>query len=106
MQLLLQTQDNLERHQQLFGGLIAILRVATIQDIDDLLRFIRTKADMSQVAAHVRNALRMNPYAQEVFNSIDFVIDDSLGLPSPSQLLSEQPAMDPALIKRNARLDR
>jgi hypothetical protein len=106
MQLLLQTQDNLERHQQLFGGLIAILRVATIQDTDDLLRFIRTKADMSQVAAHVRNTLRMNPHAQEVFNSIDFVIDGSLRLPSPSQLLSEQPARDSALIKRNTRLDR
>jgi len=91
MQNLAQTRDNLERHQQLLGGMIAVFRVATQQDTDDLLRVVRSGVDMSQLAAHVRNALRMSPEAQEEFNTLDFVIDGPRELPSPTQLLSELP---------------
>jgi len=96
MQNLAQTQENLERHQQLLGGMIAAFRVATQQDTDDLLRVIRSGVDMSQLAAHVRNALRMSPEAREEFNNLDFVIDSPRELPSPTQLLSELPVRNSA----------
>lgn len=89
---LVETQTNLERHQQLLGGIVAILRMGDIGDVDDLLAVIRSGVDLSQLAAHVRNARRANPAVDEAFAAIDFVIDGVDELPSPSILLGTLPS--------------
>lgn len=89
VQDLLEAQTNLERHKQLLGGIIATLRAGDLQENDDMVAMIRSEVDLSQLAAHVRNARRANPSIDQAFSQIDFVIDEGPEeLPSPNQLLT------------------
>ena len=85
---------DLEKHRQLLGGIIATIRVGDAEANEDLVRVIRSKVDLSQLAAHVRNECRANMAIQRAFDEIDFVIDGPKELASPTQLLSEAPQMD------------
>lgn len=49
---------------------------------------IRSTVDLSQIAAHVRNARRADPAIEEAFSQIQYVLDSSEELPSPSILLN------------------
>lgn len=49
---------------------------------------IRSTVDLSQIAAHVRNTRRADPAIEEAFNQIQYVLDSSEELPSPSMLLN------------------
>lgn len=89
LQELTEANMNLERHKQLLGGILAILRTASDPTAnDDLIATIRSGVDLSQLAAHVRNARRANPTIEVAFSEIEFVIDGPEELPSPIQLLT------------------
>ncbi|MBA7493001.1 hypothetical protein ES702_03556 [subsurface metagenome] len=49
---------------------------------------IRSTVDLSQIAAHVRNARRADPAIEDAFSQVQFVLDSSEELPSPSILLN------------------
>lgn len=85
---LVEAQTNLERHQELLGGILATFRAGDISETDHLLLSIRSEVALSQLAAHVRNARLANPAIQEAFSSIQFVINGPEDLPSPMQLLN------------------
>lgn len=86
VQELADKQLDLEKHQQLLGGIIATIRGGGYSATEDLIRVIRSNVDLSQLAAHVRNECRANIAIQQAFDKIDFVIDGGSELPSPSQL--------------------
>jgi hypothetical protein len=86
VQELAEKQLDLEKHQQLLGGIIATIRAGTITAQEDLLRVIRSNVDMSQLAAHVRNECRANVAIQQAYEAIDFTINGVLSLPSPADL--------------------
>ena len=69
--------------------MIATIRAGNFQDTEELLRQIRSGVNLSQLAAHVRNALRTDKDKQSVFNSIEFTIDHGSELPSPTQILDD-----------------
>ncbi|EXJ95432.1 hypothetical protein A1O1_00553 [Capronia coronata CBS 617.96] len=79
----------LERHKQLLGGIIATIRAGDADANNDLFRVIRSRVDLSQLAAHVRNECRANLAIQQVYEQIDFVIDGPRDLPSPDQILGD-----------------
>lgn len=87
VQELADTHVQLERHRQLLGGIIAIVKAGDAHANEDLARVIRSDVDLSQLAAHVRNECRANVSIQQAFENIDFTIDGPLELPSPSQVL-------------------
>ncbi|KIW73494.1 hypothetical protein PV04_01607 [Phialophora macrospora] len=86
VQELADKQLDLEKHQQLLGGIIATIRAGGFSATDDLIRTIRSDVDLSQLAAHVRNECRANIAIQQAFDKIDFVINGGPELPSPSQM--------------------
>jgi hypothetical protein len=86
VQELADKQLDLEKHQQLLGGIIATIRAGGFSATEDLIRAIRSDVDLSQLAAHVRNECRANMAIQQAFDKIDFIIDGGPELPSPSQL--------------------
>jgi hypothetical protein len=86
VQELAEKQLDLEKHQQLLGGIIATIRAGTITAQEDLLRVICSNVDMSQLAAHVRNECRANVAIQQAYEAIDFTINGGLSLPSPADL--------------------
>ncbi|OCT53537.1 putative C6 finger domain protein [Cladophialophora carrionii] len=86
VQELADKQLDLEKHQQLLGGIIATIRAGGFSATEDLVRVIRSDVDLSQLAAHVRNECRANMAIQQAFEKIDFVIDGGPELPSPTQL--------------------
>ncbi|KAI1610346.1 hypothetical protein EDD37DRAFT_24157 [Exophiala viscosa] len=88
VQELADTQIQLERHKQLLGGMIAIVKAGDYDANSDLNRVIRSGVDLSQLAAHVRNECRSNLAIQQSFDQIEFIIDGPLELPSPTQILS------------------
>jgi len=79
-------QIDLEKHQQLLGGMIAIIRAGGHTITEDLIRVIRSSVDLSQLAAHIRNECRANISIQRAFDRIEFLIDRGGELPSPSQM--------------------
>lgn len=83
-----ETQNNLKRHRQLIRRIIAVLRVGNTKTAEDLVTIIRLGVDLSQLAAYVRNARRMNIAIDSSFADIKFVIDGLEELPSIEQLLS------------------
>lgn len=87
LQDLVEAQTNLERHRQLLGGILSTIRVGSPQATSDLLETIRSGVDLSQLAAHVRNARRADPAIDQAFSSIVFIVDGPEELPSPEQLL-------------------
>lgn len=88
IQELSETQNNLERHRQLLGGIIAIFRAGSVDTAEALVASIRSGVDLSQLAAHVRNARRASPAINSSFADIEFVIDGPEELPSPAQILN------------------
>lgn len=68
------------------------MRVGSIETTEDLVGTIRSGVDLSQIAAHVRNARRTNPAIESSFADIEFVIDGPEELPSPTQLLTNMPS--------------
>lgn len=86
-----EAQINLERHQQLLGGIIATLRAGSHETARDLLATIRTGVDLSQLAVHVLNASQANSAIEVAFLSIESVIDGPRELPSLTQLLTDMP---------------
>lgn len=62
-----------------------------------LLETIRSTLDLSQVAAHVRNARRADPAIEEAFSQIQFALDGGEELPSPSHLLTASSHVNSAL---------
>src|ERR1700761_6425862 len=58
VQDLAEKQHDLEKHQQLLGGIIATIRAGGTSATEDLIRSIRSGIDLSQLAAHVRNECR------------------------------------------------
>lgn len=84
-----EANQNLERHKALLGGIVAIIRTQNDNAANsNLLNTIRSGVDLSQLAAHVRNARRSNPSIEAAFSDIEFVIDGSADLPSPTELLA------------------
>lgn len=54
-----------------------------------MVAMIRSGMDLSQLAAHVRNARRANPAIDQAFSQIDFIVDSGPEeLPSTNQLLT------------------
>ena len=95
MQDLIEANQNLERHKQLLGGIIAILRTPRDNAVNfDLITTIQSGVDLSQLAAHVRNARRSNPMVEAAFSDINFVIDGSDDLPSATELLAASSVQD------------
>ncbi|KIW16264.1 hypothetical protein PV08_06315 [Exophiala spinifera] len=90
VQELADTQVQLERHRQLLGGILAIVKAGDANANEDLARVIRSGVDLSQLAAHVRNECRANTSIQVAFDKIDFTIDGPMELPSPSQILGRE----------------
>ena len=87
-------QENLERHQKLLGGIVATLQVGNQDDIGDLIHQIRGGINLSQLFAHVKNAVLSSHEKQKALSQINFIIDDGHELPSPHQILNEmQPVM-------------
>jgi hypothetical protein len=86
MQELAEKQADLEKHQQLLGGILATIRAGGSTATEDLIRSIRSEVDLSQLAAHVRNECRTNFAIQQAYDKIEFVINGGPELPSPSQL--------------------
>lgn len=84
---MVEAQTSLERHRQLLGGILSTIRVGSAEATSDLLDTIRSGVDLSQLAAHVRNARRADPAIDQAFLSINFIIDGPEELPSPEQLL-------------------
>ena len=60
--------------------------------MNDLVHLVGTDADMSSLAAFVRNEVRSAQSLQRAFENIDFHIDGPSDLPSPTQLLSRMEA--------------
>lgn len=89
MQDLAEAQEDLERHRQLLGGIIATIRVGDFRANQELIQLIRADVDLSQIAAHVRNECRSNHEIQQAYNAIEFVIDGEEHLPSPYQILNQ-----------------
>ena len=87
-------QEKLDRHQELLGGVLATVRVGSEQETAELLAQVRSGMNLSQLAAHVRNAVRSNVDIQSAYDAIDFTIDGGHDLPSPHQILSEMQAID------------
>lgn len=83
-----EAQENLERHRQLLGGILATVRAGDSESRQDLMELIRSGMELSQLAAHVRNTRRTNPAIDHAYSLIDFSIDGGEELPSPVQLLS------------------
>lgn len=75
------------RHRQLLGGIIATIRAGDFQANDDLVRMIRSGVDLSQLAAHVRNACLSDPEVERAYGMIEFSIDGPEDLPSHDQIL-------------------
>lgn len=98
------TQNNLERHRQLLGGIIAIFRAGTIATTEDLVATIRSGVDLSQLAAHVRNARRANPAINSSFADIEFLIDGPEELPPPGQLLNTTMPSQTSSASMNSRM--
>lgn len=88
IQDLANTQNHLERHRELLGGILAIFRAGSVDSAEDLVAIIRSGLDLSQLAAHVRNARRANAAIDTSFGGIEFLIDGGDELPSPGQLLN------------------
>ena len=98
---LLLAQEKLERHQQLLGGIIATIKAGTQQDADELVYQIRTGMNLSQLAAHVRNAVRSSEEKQHEYDKIEYVIDGGSDLPSPGQILNDMETIMPSPIRSN-----
>jgi len=69
------TSNDLERHRQLLGEIIAILRTGSTETAEDLVATIRSGVNLSQLAAHARMARRANPAINSAFADIVFLID-------------------------------
>jgi hypothetical protein len=85
---LAETQVLLSRLQQLLGGIIATFRAGDLEAQGGLMDTIRSTVDLSQIAAHVRNARRADPAIEDAFSQIQYILDSSEELPSPSMLLN------------------
>lgn len=86
---LLEAQTSLERYKHLLGGMLATFRAGDPEENEDLLAVIRSGVDLSQLAAHVRNARRASAAIDQAYAAIEFVIDGGPEeLPSPYQLLT------------------
>lgn len=68
--------------------MVSTLRSGSTQATVDLLHTIRSGVDLSQLAAHVRNARRADSAVEAAYGEIDFTIDGPQELPPPAQLLS------------------
>ena len=80
IQDLVEAQASLEAHRHLLGGIIATLRAGNTSATDELLITIRSGVDLSQLAAHVRNARRADRAIEEAFSAIKFEIDSPTNL--------------------------
>ncbi len=87
VQDLAQAQHDLDHYRHLVGGVIAIFKAGSSQSANDFAHLVRNGADMSSLAAFVRNEVRSTEVLQRAFESIDFHIDGPSDLPSPTQLL-------------------
>ena len=54
----------------------------------DLVQLIRSGIDLSSLAAYVRNEVRANFAVEHSFHDLDFTLDGTPDLPSPTQLLN------------------
>ena len=89
MHELLEAQANVESYQHLLGGMLATFRAGDPAENEDLLAVIRSGVDLSQLAAHVRNARRANAAIHQAYAAIHFAIDGGPEeLPSQNQLLN------------------
>lgn len=73
--------------------MVATFRAGSREAITDLLATIQSGVDLSQIAAHVRNALRADHAIQDAYGAIVFQIDGVPDLPSPTQLLRSQKSL-------------
>jgi hypothetical protein len=88
VQDLAEAQLDLNRYREVLGGMIAIVRAGNSRSTNELIDMIRSRIDLSSLAAYVRNEVRANMAVEQAFHTIDFNMDSGLDLPSPSQLLS------------------
>jgi len=102
VQELADTHVQLERHRQLLGGIIAIVKAGDYNANNDLARVMRSDVDLSQLAAHVRNECRSNIAIQQAFDQIDFNIDGPLELPSPTQILGGIPTQGKPMLSASS----
>jgi hypothetical protein len=102
VQELVDTHVQLERHKQLLGGILAIVKVGDYNANDDLARVIRSDVGLSQLAAHVRNECRSNVAIQQAFDRINFNLDGPLELPSPTQILGDIPTQGSAMLSTSS----
>lgn len=77
-----EAQENQARLRQLLGGILATIQVGGPQATDELLTTIRSDVNLSQLAAHVRNARRLDQTVDDVCRHINYTIDGGDGLPS------------------------
>lgn len=78
----------LVKTQQILGGILAVLRAGSAETIKTLLLTVQSGIDLSQVAAHVRNAVRSELAIQTAYDETVFDIDSTHNLPSASSMLS------------------
>ncbi|KAK5073285.1 hypothetical protein LTR70_010417 [Exophiala xenobiotica] len=97
IQELSQAQSRLERHRELLGGIIAILRGGGTGSTEDLVAMVRSGVGLSQIAAHVRNARRATAAVESFFGAIEFVIDGGNELPPLRPLLNASPNWEASL---------
>ena len=64
---LAQARTELDRHQQLLGGILATFRAGQMDDHSALLSVVHSGMDLSQLAAHVRNTRRSSPAVEHAF---------------------------------------
>lgn len=77
--------------------MIATFRAGDLEAQNVLVETIRLTVDLSQVAAHVRNARRADPAIEEAFSKMEFSLDGGEELPSPSHLLTASSHTSPGI---------
>jgi len=87
VQDLAEARVELQQLRQLLGGIIATIRVGSHEATTNLIQLIRSRNDLAQVAAFVRNETRADIAVRQAFDDINFLIDSSRPLPSPGQVL-------------------
>ena len=76
----------------MLGGVIAMISAGDVQQINDLIHVIKTRIDVPQFAAHIRNGLRSSAAVAQAYQIFNSEMDGALQFPSSAQLLPQSPA--------------
>lgn len=77
--------DDIDRFCVLLGGILATIRAGDHQTVDDLLRTVRARSGLPDLASYVDNLMTTNATIYEEFQQVDFYLDDAPRQPAADE---------------------